>query len=153
MESTATHPRESRQKELHWRLFWFVVGAGVNYLLISSPLGWLKTHTQFPIWAIVACSLATSTTLLFVWNYFVNFRSSLRKREALPRYLAAVGFMYVLQWITLTLMKHHNGHLALNLFGHPLDLDILGSQALLAGVKFPLYHKWAFPVPKGDASA
>jgi hypothetical protein len=76
----------------------------------------------------------------------------LRKREALPRYLAAVGFMYVLQWITLTLMKHHNGHLALSLFGHPLDLDILGSQALLAGVKFPLYHKWAFPVAKSGAS-
>ena len=85
----------------------------------------------------MACSLATSTTLLFIWNYFVNFRSSLRKREALPRYLAAVGFMYVLQSITLTLLKHHNAHLSLSLFGHPLDLDILGSQALLAGREVP----------------
>ena len=50
------------------RFVWFLAGAGVNYLLISTPFKYLRTHTALPIIAISACSLAISTALFFFWN-------------------------------------------------------------------------------------
>src|SRR5581483_7527679 len=114
---------DARKKILFWRIFWFFAGSGVNYLLISTPFHWLKAHTAMPTWAISACSTAASTSLLFLWNYTVNFRTNLRKRDALPRYLAAVGCMWLLQAITLTFLKSFNAGLAFSLFGKKLDLD------------------------------
>ena len=124
----------------------------MNYLLIATPFHWLRAHTALPIPVISACSTAVSTTFFFLWNYFVNFRTGLSKREALPRYLAAVGCMWVLSSLTLSLLKHYQANFAFDLFGHPLDLDVIATQFLLAGLKFPLYHKWAFPLPKERAA-
>ncbi len=148
METTADHPVTERQKQVRWRIFWFLAGAVINYVLISTPLHWLKNHTNLPEWLRVGCSVGMSTWLLFLWNYSVNFRTDLRKRDALPRYLAAVVVMWILSSTTLWLLKQYNAHYFLSIFGQPLDLDIIATQGLLAGLKFPLYHKWAFPLPK-----
>jgi hypothetical protein len=148
------HPDlEAHRKLLRWRLFWFFAGAGVNYLLISTPFRYLRTHTDLSDWTISACSVGASTSLLFLWNYFVNFRTSLRKREALPRYLTAVVSMWLLSSITLSLLKRYFPGLGVNPFGYAVDLDIVATQALIAGLKFPLYHKWAFPAPKPGAGS
>jgi hypothetical protein len=147
----AAQPDHEARKLLQWRLFWFFAGAGVNYLLVSTPFHYLQTHTALSKGVISACSYGASTGLLFLWNYFVNFRTSLRKREALPRYLTAVAVMWMLSSCTLWLLKSINPNSFVNVFGFSLDLDIIATQALLAGLKFPLYHKWAFPAPKdGD---
>ena len=130
------------------RFFWFVSGSGVSYLLISTPLNWLQHHTALPTWAVAGCSLAVSQTFFFLWNYFINFRTDTRKRDALPRYILAVGIMWVLSSTTLTLLKSHDFHHALSLGKFPLDLDIIATQFFLAGLKFFLYHKWVFPLPK-----
>jgi hypothetical protein len=149
----ASHPDSKARQLLRWRLFWFFAGAGVNYLLISKPFNYLKGHTALPYGAISACSIGASTGLLFLWNYFVNFRTGLRKREALPRYLTAVFVMWLLSSGTLWLLKTIRPNSIVSVFGLSLDLDIIATQALLAGLKFPLYHKWAFPVDKGGGGA
>jgi len=152
MEPSPDSQKPTRQQQIRRRVFWFIAGAGVNYLLIATPFKWLRTHTQLSIPAVSACSLGVSTTFFFLWNYFVNFRTDARKRDALPRYLAAVALMWALSTTTLSLLKNFNAHLALSLFGHGIDLDIVATQLFLAGLKFPLYHKWAFPLPKTEAS-
>ncbi len=151
MEIDPPRAPSERQQMLRSRIFWFLAGASVNYLLIATPFKWLRTHTDLPIWAISACSLGISTSFFFTWNYFVNFRTDSRKRDALARYLFAVGCMWALSTGTLTLLKHFNAHMAFNLGRFPLDLDIVATQFFLSGLKFFLYHVWVFPLPKESA--
>jgi hypothetical protein len=150
-EIPAIEPPQRRQA-LRMRFFWFVAGAGVNYLLISIPFKWLRHHTDFPVWAVAGCSMAVSTSFFFVWNYFINFRTHIRKRDALPRYITAVGCMWVLSSATLTALKSIDFKLAFHLGSFPLDLDIIATQFFLSGLKFFLYHKWVFPLPKETPS-
>jgi putative flippase GtrA len=135
------------RQALRMRLFWFIAGAGLNYLLIATPFKWFKLHTTMPTWGIAACSMAVSACFFFLWNYFINFRTHSRKRDALPRYLAAVLCMWALSSTLLTLLKHNDWNLSLAMGRFPIDLDVVATQFFLAGLKFFLYHKWVFPVP------
>ena len=140
-------PPKQRQ-QLRSRFFWFLAGAGVNYLLISTPFKWLKANTELPLWGIAACSIGVSTTFFFLWNYFINFRTHSRKRDALARYIGAVILMWALSSTTLTVLKHFNAQMSFSLGRVPLDLDIVATQFFLSGLKFFLYHKWVFPLGK-----
>lgn len=125
----------------------------MNYLIIATPFKWLHAHTELPLWGISACSLGISTTFFFIWNYFINFRSNTRKRDALPRYLGAVALMWALSTATLTLLKSRDlGH-AFAVGHFALDLDIVATQFFLSGLKFMLYHKWVFPLPKSPSGS
>ena len=145
-------PPKQRQA-VQKRFLWFLAGAGVNYLLISTPLKYLTAHTDLPVWARVACSMAVSASFFFVWNYFINFRTDVRKRDALGRYLVAVVCMWALSSLLLTVLKHFDAHMAFSLGKFPLDLDIVATQFFLSGLKFFLYHKWVFPLPKIGTAA
>jgi hypothetical protein len=144
----------TRAQKLRMRFFWFLAGAGLNYLLISTPFRWLdarfETQTALHVWAISACSIGVATTFFFVWNYFINFRTDSRKRDALARYVTAVALMWVLSSTMLTVLKHFDARMALQLAGAAIDLDIVATQFFLAGLKFTLYHKWVFPLEKSD---
>ena len=133
------------------RVFLFLVGAGLNYVVISTPFKFLRLHTALPIIAISGASMTVSVTFFFFWNYFVNFRTASRKRSALARYLAAVGCMWALSTCTLTFLKSLNLHYGFMAVIFPLDLDIITTQACLAGLKFVLYHKWVFPAESQQA--
>jgi putative flippase GtrA len=153
MNETAEPASRKQRQSTAKRLFWFLAGSGVNYLLIATPFKYLQTHTSLSILAIAACSLAISTTFFFFWNYFVNFRTNSRKRDAFRRYVMAVALMWMLSTITLTSLKHLNAHLSLHLGSFPLDLDIIATQFFLGGFKFLLYHFWAFPRVKQEPAA
>ena len=142
---------EKSRQTLRARLFWFFVGAGISYLFISTPFKYLKAHTDLSVAAISACSVGLSTVFFFLWNYFVNFRSDARQRDAFVRYLAAVVAMWALSSTTLTLLKHIDFHLSLTLLGRiPVDLDIVATQFFIGGFKFLVYHRWVFPVRKPE---
>ncbi len=142
-----TKPQPKRQT-LGRRLLWFCAGAGVNYLLIATPFKYLRAHTEMPVWAISACSVGVSAAFFFFWNYFVNFRTDSRKRDAFARYLTAVLVLWLVSSSLLTLFKHFNAQLVFNLGRVPLDLDVVTVQACMGWLKFIIYHKWAFPVAK-----
>ncbi|MGV3530764.1 MAG: GtrA family protein [Chthoniobacteraceae bacterium] len=151
MQAQSTPVVAKRKQQLRSRFFWFVAGAAVNYTLISVPFKWLKQNTDLPIFAVSALSVGVGVTFFFLWNYFVNFRTDSRKRDALARYITAVAIMWALSATTLTILKHFNAQMAFSLLGRiPLDLDIVATQFFLAGIKFLLYHKWVFPLPKDD---
>jgi hypothetical protein len=139
------------RQALRMRFFWFLAGSGVNYLLISTPFKWLKLHTELSTWAIAGCSMGVSASFFFLWNYFINFRTHARKRDALPRYLGAVICMWALSSALLTILKHYDLHHSFTVGRFPLDLDVIATQFFLSGLKFFLYHKWVFPVPKDPA--
>jgi putative flippase GtrA len=145
MEQTIDRDATPRQA-LRSRFFWFLAGATVNYLLISTPFKWLENHTHLPVLAISACSIGVATCFFFCWNYFINFRTDSRKRDALRRYITAVVCMWALSSITLAILKSFNAHFAFSVGRFPLDLDIVATQFFLSGLKFFLYHKWVFPV-------
>ena len=144
-------PPKQRQA-VQKRFFWFIAGAGVNYLLISTPFKWLAAHTDWPKIGLSAASLGVAATFFFFWNYFINFRTDVRKRDALGRYLVAVVCMWALSSSLLTVLKHFDAHMAFSLGKFPLDLDIVATQFFLSGLKFFLYHKWVFPLPKGETA-
>ncbi len=150
--SPSSAEASKRKQALGWRLLFFFAGSGVNYLLISTPFKYLREHTGWSLIAISACSLLVSTTFFFFWNYFVNFRTDARKRDALPRYLSAVALMWILSTLTLTALKHFNAQMSMTLAHFPLDLDIIATQFFLGGFKFLLYHTWAFPAEKRPAA-
>jgi hypothetical protein len=56
--------------------------------------------------------------------------------------------MWMLSTGLLTLLKSHDFHFSVSLGHFPIDLDIVATQFFLAGLKFFLYHKWVFPLPK-----
>ena len=126
-------------------MLWFAVGAALNYLLIATPFRYLSVHTSLPVWAISACSVGVATAFFFVWNFFVNFRSDALARTVLPRYGAAVVAMWLVSTLILTGLKHINAGLDVAVGDVPLDLDVLGTQCVLGGIKFLLYHLWVFP--------
>ena len=126
----------------------------MNYLLIGTPFNWLKSHTSIPSWGIAACSIGVSATFFFLWNYFINFRTNVRKRDALKRYTTAVILMWAASSTVLWFLTRHDanpifGVLQLPVVGRlPLNRDIIATQFFLSGIKFLLYHKWVFPLPR-----
>src|SRR5882757_6188835 len=105
MHATVTPAPPTNRKVLRTRLFWFIAGASLNYLLILMPFKWLTAHTTLSDWSKAACSLGVSSSFFFVWNYFVNFRTDARKRDAFWRYLTAAVGMWVLSSNTLAYLK------------------------------------------------
>lgn len=144
---------KTRRQQLRSRVFWFLAGATVNYLLISTPFNYLRAHTKLPTLAVSACSIGVGTLFFFLWNYFINFRTDARKRDALARYVLAVICMWLLSTATLTVLKSFNARLSFSIGRFPLDLDIVATQFFLSGLKFFLYHVWVFPLPKGGRTS
>ena len=85
MEHASALESSKHRQALRSRLLWFLAGAALNYLLIATPFKYLRTHTTLPVLVISACSIGFSMSFFFTWNYFVNFRTAVRKREALVR--------------------------------------------------------------------
>ena len=135
------------RQALRMRLFWFIAGAGVNYMLIATPFKWLKLHTTMPTWAMAACSMAVSACFFFLWNYFINFRTRRGFRECQTRYLIAVGFCYLLTYsLAMTGIKHWGSSNALTY------AIVAACQIGVAGVKFLLYHFWVYPPEAAESS-
>ncbi len=128
------------------RMFWFCAGAGVKYFVILLPFKFLKAHTSLSTLVISGASLAVSTVFFFFWNFFLNFRTDSRPKDALARYLAAAFFMWLLSTAVLSFLKGVSFCSGFKIGKYPVDIDILAMQGFLSGFKFLLYHKWAFPV-------
>jgi putative flippase GtrA len=139
----------AERQPLRSRLLWFGVGAVLNYILIATLYKWVSGW-HWPAWVASACSVGVATSFLFAWNVLVNFRSERKAKTALPRYVAAVVFMWICSSAVLTLLKRIDMNLASSLGGIQLDFDVIGMQCFLAVLKFTIYHKWVFPSSRTD---
>ena len=135
-------PRQS----LKQRFLWFLVGGVVAYLLIALPFKHLRqANPDWHLALVSACSVGINTCFFFFWNYFVNFRTDSRKRDAFARYVTAVIVLALIQTTLLTIFKHFD---VLRIEKSPIDLDVVTTQACMGWMKFLVYHKWAFPASK-----
>ena len=146
MENEDNRETSAQRQSMIHRIMWFFAGAGMNYLLIATPFKYLRQHhPDWPTLLVSACSVGVSTTFFFFWNYFVNFRTDSRKRDAFARYLTAVIVLGLISTGLLTAFKHFN---VLKLQSFPLDLDVVVLQLCFGPLKFLVYHFWAFPVAR-----
>jgi putative flippase GtrA len=131
------------------RLFWFGVGGAFSVMLNIGPFHWLRTHAGLPDGIALAISLTCVTVIFSIWNYLVNFRTTRGWRECQVRYLAAVGFCYLLTYtIALTGIKQWGES---NTIAY---LIVAATQIGVSGVKFLLYHHWVYPrTPAGVTGA
>ena len=139
---------QTKRQTLKRRILWSLAGAVANYLLIALPFKYLNAHTDWPTWLKSACSAGVGAVFFFFWNYFVNFRTDSRKRDAFTRYLTVVVIVWAVTAGLLTAFKHFDAKLSLNLGHLSLDLDVITVQLCMGWLKFIIYHKWAFPVAK-----
>jgi uncharacterized membrane protein len=130
------------------RLCWFVAGGLISVALNIGPFHWMRTRTSLSDGAALAISLTCVTLIFSVWNYFINFRTRRGWRECQMRYLAAVGFCYLLTYsLALGGIKQ---------WGHTnilTDCIVAGAQVGVAGLKFFLYHFWVYPHATDDPVA
>ncbi len=142
---SAASSSRAKKQSLFSRILWFCAGAGVKYFVVLLPFNYLRAHTSLSTIVISGLSLAVSTVFFFFWNYFLNFRTESSPGQALPRYLAAASFMWLASTLLLSSLKGLNLCAGFRIDNYPVDVDIIIMQGLLSGVKFLLYHKWAFP--------
>jgi putative flippase GtrA len=135
MNSPSGQPRKI-PKVLLRRIFWFLCGGVVGFGLNAGPFALL--HRHLPDNAAYAASLAVATVVFFFWNYFVNFRTPAAWHACAWRYLAAVGVMYLLNFLLTT-------RVGFAMFPKQKYGVIAVVPALLSSVKFVLYNFWAFP--------
>lgn len=144
----------SRKQSIGLRLLLFLAGAVLNYLLISTPLKFLKHHHPgWPDMVTTGLSVIVGMTFFFFWNYFVNFRTGSRKRDAFTRYVIAAAALGGLQWLVLWAFTHLDRnpyvyldpHHLLGLASININRDVVAAQFCLGGFKFLIYHYWAFP--------
>lgn len=119
------------------RLMLFGLGGVLSYLLNTGVFVALRTRAGLTEEIAYAFSLTIMTTVTFSWSYFVNFRTSQSLRSCLPRYLAAIGVCYALNYAL--------AQTGFNLWPSKPKLVILVVMAVIALVKFFIYHKWVFP--------
>ena len=157
MDTTSHMPgsaEQSSKQSIGVRFLLFLAGAVLNYLLISTPLKYLKhNHPGLPDMVTTGLSVIVGMSFFFLWNYFVNFRTGSRKRDALVRYIIAAATLGGLQWLVLWTFTHldKNPYVylgALHFIGLSalhINRDVVAAQLCLGGFKFLVYHYWAFP--------
>lgn len=119
------------------RLMLFGLGGLLSYVLNTGVFVALRTRAHLSEEVAYAVSLTLMTMVTFSWSYWVNFRTSQSLRSCLPRYLAAIGVCYALNYAL--------AQTGFNLWPSRPKLVILVVMAVIALVKFFIYHKWVFP--------
>jgi len=107
----------------------FVLNAG-SYKLFYFIMGWSHALSY-------GCSLTLMTVTFFFWNYYFNFRTNTHIQHSMWRYIGTMALMWC-------------GNYAIVGAAHYFKIgvwwfNILGTQVLLSGIKFSLYHFWVFP--------
>ena len=127
------------------RIFWFGVGGVLSILfnaglfrLLTAELGWNR-------YLAYGVSLAAVNVLLFVWNYFVGFRTSAHWTVAARRQVVCIGSANLLNYALVMVLQ--------GVFPRWPEAVIAAVQILIAGFKFVLYHYWVYPTPIASMAA
>ena len=126
---------------IYSRIFWFILGSplsmGVNLTIFTLTNQWMGLSERVSYFI----SLTVVTFVFSLWNYFVNFRSARNFRECLPRYVAALGCCYAINYLIASTGFKQIAHGSIIL----KYAVIVGSTFIVSGVKFLLYHFWVYP--------
>src|SRR5438094_500773 len=87
-----------KKQPLTTRIGFFVLGGVFSSLLNTSLLKLFRDYFGWPAAAAFALSVFLVTCVLFLWSYFVNFRTSRVWHNCLHRYLTCVAICYALNY-------------------------------------------------------
>ena len=134
-------PTVSKPKQpLVARLGFFVLGGVGSASLNKTILAATQHFLGWPVAAGFAVSAASTAAILFLWSYFINFRTSRVWKDCLGRYLTC--------FLLALLMTYLIGVCGLKKFGSTGVVGlivIVCVQSFTGGIKFLLYHFWVFP--------
>ena len=125
-------------KALIMRLVWFVVGAGLSY---GVNLGLYRLFHDYVGWhhsLAYALTLCLSAVVLFLWNYFVGFRTKRPLVGSAWRHAVCYGLANVLDYFLFVSLIH--------VFPHRTELVLAAVKAFVVVFKFAAYHFWVYPV-------
>jgi hypothetical protein len=125
-------------KALIMRLVWFVVGAGISY---SVNLGLYRLFHNYVGWhhsVAYAITLCLSAVVLFLWNYFVGFRTKRPIVGSAWRHAVCYGLANILDYSMFVSLIH--------IFPHLTELVLAAVKAFVVVFKFAAYHYWVYPV-------
>ncbi|MEO7933969.1 MAG: GtrA family protein [Chthoniobacterales bacterium] len=117
------------------RLFFFVVGGLVSFLLNLIPYKLLTLEFHWTHNPAYAVSLTFVTLLMFFWNYRVNFPTTSLWHDCAWRYLTATAVAWTANFLLVGWLKAHLVVAA--------AIFVVGF--VIALFKFVLYHSWVFP--------
>ena len=138
-------PKEPKQP-LVARLGFFVLGGVGSATLNKTMLAATQHYWGWPVAAGFAFSAASTACVLFLWSYFVNFRTSRVWKSCLGRYLTV--------FLLALLMTYLIGVCGLKKFGSTGLVGLIviyAVQSFTGSFKFLLYHFWVFPHADGPA--
>ena len=121
------------------RIFWFGVGGALSILLNTGLFRLLTTGLRWSQPLAYGVSLAAVNVLLFVWNYFVGFRTTTHWTVAARRQVVCIASSNLLNYALVMIL--------LGVFPRWPEAVIAAVQVLIAGFKFVLYHYWVYPAP------
>jgi len=121
------------------RIFWFVLGGVLSIFLNANLFRLLSAELHWSRYLAYGISLATVNVLLFVWNYFVGFRTTARWTVAARRQAVCLGSCNLLNYGLVMVLQ--------GVFPRWPAAVIATVQILIAGFKFVIYHYWVYPAP------
>jgi putative flippase GtrA len=133
-------PSVPKKQPLISRIGFFVLGGLASLTLNWSILNAAMHFLGWPYALGYAVSTASTALVLFLWSYFINFRTSRVWKHCLGRYVACVLLALLINYLI--------GVCGLKQFGSTkfLQIVVIGVvQSFTGGIKFLLYHLWVFP--------
>jgi putative flippase GtrA len=121
------------------RIFWFGIGGVLSIFFNAGLFRLLTAEFRWNRYLAYAVSLAAVNVLLFVWNYFVGFRTSAHWTVAARRQVVCIGSSNLLNYALVMVLQ--------SVFPRWPEAVIAAVQILIAGFKFLLYHYWVYPAP------
>ena len=132
-------------KPLIMRLVWFVVGAGISYGVNLGLYRLFHNYVGWPHAGAYALTLCLSAIVLFLWNYFVGFRTKRPLVGSAWRHAVCYGLANVLDYSLFVTLIH--------MFPHWTELVLAAVKAFVVVFKFAAYHFWVYPVRTGEPEA
>lgn len=125
------------RKELIVRLFWFLLGGVLSIAVNAGLFRLFFTYFGWNRFVAYGLSLAIINVLLFVWNYFVGFKTTEHWSVSARRQAICLVGTNLLNYALVMGLQP--------LFPQHSEAVIAAVQIFIAFFKFGLYHYWVYP--------
>ena len=144
-------------KALFMRLVWFGVGGAASIAINAGLFRFFHFYIGWNRFLAYALALAIANVVLFIWNYFVGFRTRRQWVGSAWRHAVCLSVANGLDYILVVslhglLLQRPEMVTAVAIAGFKVlwsDLVIAGVKVFVAFFKFGLYHYWVYPERKG----
>jgi putative flippase GtrA len=132
-------------KSFFARLFWFGIGGVLSIAINAGLFRLFTTYFGWNRFVAYGLSLAIINVLLFLWNYFVGFKSDKHWTDAAWKQATCLIVANALNYALVVILQ--------GIFPRWPEVIIAAVQVFIAFFKFGLYHYWVYPQSAVEAGA